>query len=267
MGLGKKHIYKFKNKDKTTFFSPVEIKAPTLITNSPEERTFVVDSGASMYMLSKRDFSPAEMDTLRRSRTRTVVLTANWEVQTNEEAQVFVHDLDLFLTVQVLDDTPAVLSLGKLCSEHGCSYEWVSGQEPRLTKNGKNGSCKADNFEPLVVSGLSSRTGSTSSSTSRMQDSTSSESQGPDKTRSDSQASRNRSETDPDKKDVHAQLQLPEWLEDITENLEDPEILAHTHIYQEDSDSERPTKVVAKSKLRMHSIYTHFPKDRNCDVS
>ena len=35
------------------------------------------------------------------------------------------------------------------------------------------------------------------------------------------------------------------------------------HISQ-DSESERPTKVVSKS--RKHSICTHFPKDRNCEV-
>ena len=31
-------------------------------------------------------------------------------VQTNEEAQVYVYDLDLFVTVQLLEDTLAVLS-------------------------------------------------------------------------------------------------------------------------------------------------------------
>ena len=67
--------------------------------------------------------------------TPTVVLTANGEVHTNEEAQV--HDLNLFVTVQLLEETPAVLSLGKLCSEHGCSYEWKNGETPRLTRNGK----------------------------------------------------------------------------------------------------------------------------------
>ena len=61
-------------------------------------------------------------------------MTANGEVQTNEEAQVYVHDLDLFVTVQSLDETPAVLSLGKLCSEHGYSNEWINGETPRLTK-------------------------------------------------------------------------------------------------------------------------------------
>ena len=38
---------------------------------------------------------------------------------------------------------------------------------------------------------------------------------------------------------------------------------APAHI-SHDSDSERPTKVVSKS--RKHCIYTHFPRDRNCEV-
>ena len=57
-----------------------------------------------------------------------MVLTANGKVHTNEEAQVYVHDLNLFVTVHLPEETPAVLSLGKLCEDHGYSYEWVSGQ-------------------------------------------------------------------------------------------------------------------------------------------
>ena len=87
-----------------------------------------------MHMLSKKDLSSDEMDTLRRSRNPTTVVTANGEVQTNEEAQVHLHGLDLFVTVQLLEETPAVLSLGKLCSEHGCSYDWKNDETPRLTK-------------------------------------------------------------------------------------------------------------------------------------
>ena len=37
-----------------------------------------------------------------------------WRVQTNEEAQENDHDLDLFVTVQLLDEMTAVLSVGKL---------------------------------------------------------------------------------------------------------------------------------------------------------
>ena len=97
-----------------------------------EERQFVVDSRASMHMLSKKDLSSAEIDTLWRSRIPTTVVTANGEVQTNEEAQVYVHDLGLFVTVQLLEDTLAVLSFGKLFEEHGYSYERTSGQRPQL---------------------------------------------------------------------------------------------------------------------------------------
>ena len=64
------------------------------------------------------------MDTLTTSCSPTTVITANGEVQTHEEATVYVKELDIFLTVKVLEDTPAVLSLGMLCDENGYSYEW-----------------------------------------------------------------------------------------------------------------------------------------------
>ena len=45
------------------FLSPAEIKAaPAHISKSPEEREFVVDSGASMHMLSTRDLRSEELD-------------------------------------------------------------------------------------------------------------------------------------------------------------------------------------------------------------
>ena len=74
--LARKYI-KLKAEDKATFYSPVEIKAPVPVSKNTEERMFVVDSGASMHMLSKKDLSSDEMDTLRRSRNTTTVVTAN----------------------------------------------------------------------------------------------------------------------------------------------------------------------------------------------
>ena len=60
-------------------------------------------------------------------------------------------NLDLFVTVQSIEETLAVLSLGKLCEDHGYSYEWVSGQKPRLTKEVKTIKCKSDYFVPLLL--------------------------------------------------------------------------------------------------------------------
>ena len=125
-----------------------------------------MDSGASMHMISKKDLSEAEMDTLTKSCRPTIVITANGEVQTQEEAIVYVKELDIFLTMKVLENTPAVLSLGKLCDENGYSCEWINGQKPHLIKNGIRIICNTENFVPIVVPGLSSSS-SGSSSTSR----------------------------------------------------------------------------------------------------
>ena len=134
-------------------------------TLKPEQREFVVDSGASMHMISKKDLSNAEMDTLTKSCSPTAVLTANGEVQTLEEATVYDKELDIFLTMKVLDNTPAVLSLGKLCDENGYSYEWINGGKPHLIKDGIRIPCNTENFVPIVVPGLSSSsTGSSSTS-------------------------------------------------------------------------------------------------------
>ena len=113
-----------------------------------------------MHMISKTDLNDAEMDTLTKSCSPTIVITANGEVQTHEEATVYVKELDIFLTKKVLDNTPAVLSLGKVCDENGYSYEWIYGQKPHLIKNGIRIQCNTENFVPIVVLGLSSSSSS-----------------------------------------------------------------------------------------------------------
>ena len=83
-------------------------------------------------MISRKNLDSAEMDTLTKSCSPTTVTTANGEVQTHEEVTVYVKNLDIFLSMKVLENTPAVLSLGMLCDEHGHSYEWINGQKPHL---------------------------------------------------------------------------------------------------------------------------------------
>ena len=102
-------------------------------TINSEEREFVADSGASMHMVSKKDLNKAELETVRISKSPTMVARANGEVPAKEEATVYVRELDLFVKVMLLENTPAVLSLGKLCEEFGYSYHWTSGRTPHLT--------------------------------------------------------------------------------------------------------------------------------------
>ena len=164
-----KSILKLKEKNKAAFLSPSEnlcLPAPSNI--KPEEREFVVDSGASMYIISKKVLISAEMDTLTKSCSPAIVITANGEVQTHEEATVYVKESDVFLTMKVLEDTPAVLSLGKLCDEHGYSYEWINGQKTHLVENGIRIQCNAENFVPIVVPGLSASSSSSLPSSTSM---------------------------------------------------------------------------------------------------
>ena len=80
------------------YFTAEEWVFSAASTKEPEEREFVVDSGASMYVVSKRDLDSAELETVRTSRRPTTVMTAK--------------QLDLFVTVMFLEETPTVLSLG-----------------------------------------------------------------------------------------------------------------------------------------------------------
>ena len=92
------------------------LPAPSVI--KPEEREFVVDSATSMHMLCRKDLDSAELEPVRVSQSSTTVVAANGEVQTKEGATVYVKELDLFVTVMLLEGTLAVLSLVKPCEDH-----------------------------------------------------------------------------------------------------------------------------------------------------
>ena len=111
--------------------------------------------------MSRKDLNSAELQTVRVYQNPATVVTANGEVQTKEEAAVYVKELDLLVTVMLPEDTPAVLSLGKLCEDHRSHYHFfTSGQKPHLIKNGRKIDCITANHGPFAVPGLS-----TSSST------------------------------------------------------------------------------------------------------
>ena len=83
-----KSVLKLKENNKATFFSPSENRCFPASTLKPMDRDFVVDSEASMHMIIKKDWNDAEMDTLTKSCSPTIVITADGEVQTHEEATV-----------------------------------------------------------------------------------------------------------------------------------------------------------------------------------
>ena len=127
----------------------------------------MVDSGASMHIVSRTDFDNAELKTVRMSRNPTTVVTANDEVRTKEEVTENVKELDSYVRVMVPEDTPAVLSLGNLCQELGYSNPWNSGQKPYLIKHGRKIECNTADCVPFFVPGLSTSSSTSSSPNSR----------------------------------------------------------------------------------------------------
>ena len=58
---------------------------------------------------------------------------------------------------------------------------------------------------------------------------------------------------------------IPEWLQEFTENLVDDRVPEHRDSHA--SSSHEPSLEPARSAdLGKHSVYTHFPKDRNCEI-
>ena len=156
------------------YFPAEECVLPAASTKELEEREFVVDLGASMHMVSKEDLNSAELETMRTTKSPTTVMTANGEVQTREKGTAHVKQLDLFVKVMLVEETPTVLYLVKLCEDHGFSHHWTSGQKLILTKKGNKIDCNISNYVPFVVPGFSTSSSATptpTSSSSASQDS------------------------------------------------------------------------------------------------
>ena len=218
-----------------------------------------------------------------------------------------IKELDIFLTMKVLENTPAVLSLGKLCDENGYSYEWINGQKPHLIKNGIRIPCNTENFVPIVVPGMSSSSSGSSSTlrTSMKQESHSSSSSSsssssptvseiqireredghnsdispvqvltsvddgsgqPEEIQANKTQKPNKKETTIERGNS-LNSEIPELLQEFRENLVDDEIPEHgdSHASSSHEASLEPT-TKRREDLGKHSVYTHFPEDRNCEI-
>ena len=156
-------VLKLKEHERATFFSPSENRCLPASTLKPEEREFVVHPGASMHMISKKDLSKAEMDSLKKSCSPTIVITANGEVQTHVEAIVYVKELDIFMTMKSSITRQQYYRLETIAMK---TEILMSGSTVKknhiLIKNGIRIICNTENFVRIVIPGSSASSSSSS---------------------------------------------------------------------------------------------------------
>ena len=180
------------------------------------------------------------------------------------------------------------------------SYEWINCQKPHLTKNGIRIPCNTEKFVPIVVPGLSTSSSSSSHSSTSMTPlrqendhptSSSSSSTSPPTTVSSDSETRAREDlcrtdaypvpvSSPNVEEMIERWDplfaarpaplcsdIPEWLQELREDLVDDRVPDHrdSHASSSHEVSLEPTPTRSED-LGKHSVSTHFPKDRNCEI-
>ena len=200
---------------------------------------------------------------------------------------MYVEEFGVFLTMKVLENMPAVLSLGKLCDENGYSFEWINGQKPHLIKNGIRTQCNTENFVPIVAPGLSTSSSSgshpsTSLTLSRQERHcpTSSSSSSSSPTTSSGSEGRNESDTSPvpvssfnvdDRKGKpvvcresnHEQVRQANQKTQKTNKKET--MIERRHLLFADS-GRASSEILEWLREFRENLERHFPKDRNCEI-
>ena len=178
--------------------------------------------------------------------------------------------------------------------------------QPHLIKDGIRIICNTENFVLIVVPGLSSSSSGSSSRTPIKQESHSSSSSSsspssptvgemsvreredapnsdispvpvselvddrtekPVETQANEIPKSNKKETPIERGSPCNDSEIPEWLQEFRENLVDDEIPLQggSHASSSHEVSVEPTTKRCED-LCKHSVYTHFPKDRNCEI-
>ena len=203
VGLGKK--YKLKNAGKATFYTLVDARVmPASTSKRPDEREFVVDSGASMHMTSKKELSSEELNTLRRSRHTTVVLTASGKcIQTRKHRYTFT--ILSSSSLQLLQRSKARV-IHQFWKQFVFNIDITGFVFNKCSPRAK----WRTSFRKLdrITQNQNKKRDGNRDSDDRLRD-------------------------------------LPEWLEEFSDNLEDTELHAPAHISQ---DLDQEQKVVSKSR-------------------
>ena len=110
---------------------------PTIVAGpAPREGRFswLVDSGSEQDLLSRKVMDAAGAENPRRAPHTISLITANGSTEASEVADVKMKQLLEPCTPYLLDECPAVLSVGIKCLDQGYSFVWPANGTPILVR-------------------------------------------------------------------------------------------------------------------------------------
>ena len=117
-------------------------------------REWIVDSGSSFDILSPHDLSKSEEKKVYNLVDPMCMNTADGQIVAEKGLMKRVFPDSDKIECLLLPNSPSLLSLGRLCIEAGCNFEWKSGQNPWLTlPNGKSIQLDVSNRVPVLSVG------------------------------------------------------------------------------------------------------------------
>ncbi|MDE0821157.1 MAG: DNA (cytosine-5-)-methyltransferase [Opitutales bacterium] len=204
-------------------------------------RRYIVDSGASIHLVDLHDLTVQERSAQRKMKKAIHLTTANGGVQAEYETDVYVQELDIWVVAVLLENTPPVLSLGKLVDEHTLRYIWEPNEIPYLENaQGTQFRCFPTHNVPFITVGTQVL------------------------------------DTGGGEQAADTQPQLDEARSDPEQSVQTtPEVRVDCEPVPKARAASK--KASAKPKIRKkkstqcspcaeHNLFTHFPKDSNCDV-
>ena len=113
-------------------------------------RSFVIDSGASYHLIGYKQLTEKEKGSIRPIKEPLRIQSANGIIIVDKEVHIFVPALNVSVWAQLMQDCPAVLPLGILCSRQGWTYEWQNSKNPTLSKGSRRITLTPRHDVPMV---------------------------------------------------------------------------------------------------------------------
>lgn len=115
----------------------------------------IVESGASDHIISRKHLTKKEMKSIRKAETSMQFQTANKTTETDDIVDYCASDLGITVTAWVVQDSPPLLSLGKLVEDFGVRYAWDYDNGAVIKIKDKIVHCSVNQRCPCVATSFS----------------------------------------------------------------------------------------------------------------